>query len=337
MTAVTFDVRGVAPTDRAETIRATVGPSVLWVDVDHHTTADAIAAQGRIRRTGHLTLFSARTTPMTIRRTPRQAADGSEPRLILALQRSGTATVVQNDRQAVIRPGELLAVDSTRPFTAVNADGTHHHYVCIPRAQLALPDRAIERITATRLGPDNPVAALAAAHLAGLAGPRALRGSPGADAVDRPTVELVRAVIAAQLGDADLARGPLEDTLVVRVMAYVRRHLADHDLNAARIAGEFGISVRHLYAVLARSGIELGGWTRACRLEKCRDDLANPHKRRLTVAAIARGRGFTDASHFGRLFREAYGSSPNEWRALSGSRPSPVSGRAEGVVPHYVP
>ncbi|MFF4114435.1 helix-turn-helix domain-containing protein [Streptomyces sp. NPDC001714] len=316
MTAVTFDVGDLAPVDRAEALRAAVGPSVLWVDVDHHA-AGAIAARGLIRRVGGLTQFSARTTPLTIRRTLRQTRDGSETRLIVAVQRSGTATVVQNGREAVVRPGDMVLVDSARPFTAVNASGTHHHYFCLPRAGLALPDRLLGRITATRLGPANPVAALAAAHLSRLADSCALPESPAAPQLDRSTVELVRAVIATQLGAADLARGPLEDTLALRIMEHVRRRIDDPALSAARIAGEFGISVRRLYAVLARSDIELGEWIRARRLEACRADLADPHKLRQTVAAVARGHGFTDASHFGRLFKETYGIPPGEWRARS--------------------
>ncbi|MFG2883229.1 helix-turn-helix domain-containing protein [Streptomyces sp. NPDC048297] len=317
MTAVTFDVRDLAPVDRAEALRAAVGPSVLWVDVDHHAADRTIAARGTIRRVGRLTQFSVRTTPMTIRRTPRHTRDGSETRLILAVQRSGTATVVQNDRQAVVHAGDMVLVDSSQPFTAVNKDGTHHHYFCVPRARLALPDRMLGEITATRLGPDNPVAALAATHMSRLARSRALAESPGAHAVDRAAVELVRAMIATQLGAADRAREPLENTLALRIMEHVRRRIDDPALSAAGIAGEFGISVRHLYGVLARAGIELGEWIRTRRLEACRADLSDPRGSRLTIASVARGHGFTDVSHFGRLFKDAYGMPPGEWRARS--------------------
>ncbi|MEU6139487.1 helix-turn-helix domain-containing protein [Streptomyces sp. NPDC047081] len=321
MTVVDFDVQELAPADRAEAIRDTVGPSVLWVEVDHHEDPDAIAARGTIRRTGRLTLFSARTTPLTIRRTPRQARDDSEPMLVVALQRSGSATVVQGERQAILRPGELLAVDTSRPFTAVNAEGTHHHFFSVPRAHLALPERVIGLATAIRFGPDNPVADLAAACLTRLAAAPAQLENPGADMVERPVVELVRAVITTHLGADDLARAPLAHTLTVRIMEYARRHLHDRDLGAPRIAREFGISVRHLYAILARSGIELGDWIRTRRLEACRGDLANPRNESVPIVSIAAGRGFGDAGHFGRVFKAAYGMSPQEWRRLRLSGP----------------
>jgi AraC-like DNA-binding protein len=74
--------------------------------------------------------------------------------------------------------------------------------------------------------------------------------------------------------------------------------------------------VRHLYTILGRSGIVLGEWIRAQRLEGCRRDLARTGPTAQTIAFIAHRWGFGDATHFSRTFREAYGMSPREWRAL---------------------
>jgi AraC-like DNA-binding protein len=82
------------------------------------------------------------------------------------------------------------------------------------------------------------------------------------------------------------------------------------------IAAAHNISVRHLYAVLSKAGISLGDWIRAHRLEECRKDLARPGSRSITIASIARRWGFTDAAHFSRVFKEAYGLTPKEWRDL---------------------
>jgi AraC-like DNA-binding protein len=39
-----------------------------------------------------------------------------------------------------------------------------------------------------------------------------------------------------------------------------------------------------------------------------------------TIASVARRWGFTDATHFGRAFKEAYRMSPRDWRALKQGR-----------------
>ncbi|MFJ8493473.1 hypothetical protein ACIRBZ_34785 [Streptomyces sp. NPDC094038] len=56
MTAVAFDVRDPAPAGRSEALRAAVGPSVPWVEVDHRAAAaGAVAARGPSRRSGRPT------------------------------------------------------------------------------------------------------------------------------------------------------------------------------------------------------------------------------------------------------------------------------------------
>ncbi|WP_442819328.1 AraC family transcriptional regulator [Streptomyces sp. NBC_01236] len=49
-------------------------------------------------------------------------------------------------------------------------------------------------------------------------------------------------------------------------------------------------------------------------LEGARSTLASPVGRTRTIGSVARAWGFTDASHFTRRFKEAYGVTPKEWR-----------------------
>jgi AraC-like DNA-binding protein len=197
-----------------------------------------------------------------------------------------------------------------------DANGIHQHYFRIPVEDLALPASAISQVTAVRLGPNRPVADLAATYFRRLATNPAMLSLPTAEALGHPSIELVRALITTQLADPRLAREPLQATLQFRIMEYVRAHLAEHDLTAARIAQKHHISVRHLYGILAAAGISLGDWVRAHRLEECRKDLAKPGAASVTIASIAHRWGFADATNFGRAFKDAYGMSPRQWREL---------------------
>jgi AraC-like DNA-binding protein len=138
--------------------------------------------------------------------------------------------------------------------------------------------------------------------------------APGADAVGQPSIELIRAVITTHVDAAELASDSLHATLQLRVLQYLRAHLADPDLSAAEVAAEHHISVRQLYKVLAEAGVTPGDWLRTRRLEECRTELRNPLIPGATIESIARRWGFTDMSSFSRAFRSAYGMSPREWR-----------------------
>jgi AraC-like DNA-binding protein len=318
---IILDAGTIAPADRAEAIRETIWNSVVRVEIEHHPEPEQIVACGEITKLGRLTISSMRSNATTVHRTPRLAKDDMAPSVFLALQLSGSSIVVQDRREAILRPGDLALYDSTVPYTLSNGTGIHQHCFRIPVADLALPPGVIGEVTALRLSPDRPVADLAATYFGRLAANPTVFGA-GAQAIGQPSIELVRALITTQLRDPSLAREPLAETLQLRVMEYVRANLAQPDLTAARIAAKHHISVRHLYNILARSGISLGDWVRAQRLEECRKDLAKPGANSVTIAFIGQRWGFPDATNFGRAFKAAYGMSPREWRDLRQRHPN---------------
>ncbi|MER5226734.1 helix-turn-helix domain-containing protein [Streptomyces flaveus] len=317
-----LDTALVPPRDREETIRHAVWESVVPVDIDHHLPPKDLSVHIGLGTVGPIRICSARATALTVQRTERLAREDEEPAVFIGLQLTGTSLVTQNDRQSLLRPGDFALYETSAPYTLHFNEGVAHHFLRFPRAALALPERSLRDIAAVPLGSDNPVASLASTYFSQLAVSEELRRGLHADAIVEPSIELVRAVVASQLGNSSLARAPMEATLNLRITQYIRAHLADADLSAARIAAVHGISVRHLYTVLARSGISLGDWIRSHRLAECRRELAGPNGRLRTIAAIGRSWGFVDATHFSKVFRQAYGVSPRAWRDQNRPRPS---------------
>ncbi|MCX4712378.1 helix-turn-helix domain-containing protein [Streptomyces fimicarius] len=317
-----LDTTFVPPRDRAETFRHAVWESVVPVDIDHHLPAEDLSVHIGLGSVGTIRICSARATALTVERTERLARLDEEPAVFLGLQVTGTSLVVQNGRQSVLHPGDFALYETTKPYTLLFDEGVAHHFLRFPRSALALPERSLRAVAAVRLGADNPVAGLASTYFSQLATDVHLRGHLHADAVVEPSLELIRAVVTSQLGDTDTARAPLESTLSLRITQYMRAHLAEPDLSATRIAAAHGISVRHLYTVLGRSNIRLGEWMRSHRLAECRRELAGPHGHLRTIAATGRRWGFVDASHFSKVFKQAYGISPRDWRDLNRPRPT---------------
>jgi AraC-like DNA-binding protein len=311
-----FDIAALPPQDRAGAIENLLAVSkTARMDIRHEVAAERITCSGAAAEVGGLVVLSAKSSPLVISRTARLTRDGFEPSLVLGMPRSRSSVVTQDGRESVVRLGDMTVLETTRPYTSVNPSGVDHHYFYVSRSRLALPDHVVRRVTATRLAGEDPFTRLVWTFFRALADDGTpLASVPGAEMLDHPGVELLRALICRQAGRADLGRESAANTLTLRVMNYVHAHLGDPDLSAAGIAQVHHVSVRHLYAVLAQAGITLGPWIRSRRLEACRQDLAGPEARRLTIAAIARRWGFFDATHFGRAFKSAYGMSPREWR-----------------------
>lgn len=317
---VTLDARQVDPVARAEKIRELMWDSVVRVEIDHHPQPERIDFQGSVVELGKVRICSIRSNATAVRRTSRLAMDDLAPSLFLGLQVAGSSVVVQDGRRAVLHPGDLAVHDTTRPYTLLDDDGIHQHLFRVPLAELALPATVVSRVTAMRLSTDSPVADVAAMYFQRLA-TRSAYGVREAEALGRPSIELLRALITTQLPDAAASHEPVRASLQLRILDHVRDHLSDPDLSAALIARDLHVSVRLVYRVLASSDVSLGSWIRTQRLEECRKDLAKPAARYVTIAALARRWGFTDATSFGRAFKSAYGMSPRDWRQLRSADP----------------
>ena len=328
MTTTRADTAHLPRGERAAFVKETLRANVLPLEVQHHDSDVALA----LVRTdlADISLQSLASSDTTFWRTATQARDDAPPTVYLALKRRGRGQVSQDGRQAVVRPGDLVLTRSTGAATVDMAGGSAYHHLLLPFGQLALPERTVRRVTAVPLRPDRPLARVVASHVRQLAASAPLDPHE-AMALARPTVALVRALVAVAAEEPHLARGPLGDTLQHRVVDYLHEHWLDRDLTVAVIARAHHVSTRHVYHLLASSGISLRDWLRTRRLEACRDQLAGPDAWSLRVSDVGKRFGFHDATSFGRAFRRAYGMTPGDWRAAH----APARGRGhQPQTPH---
>jgi AraC-like DNA-binding protein len=108
-------------------------------------------------------------------------------------------------------------------------------------------------------------------------------------------------------------------TLFDRVVAYIEQAFDDPALSPGSVAAALRISVRYLHLLFAQRGHTTAGWIRERRLAHCREALANVDSD-LSVTDVALQAGFTDPSHFSRVFRHRFGMAPNQYRRLQAGR-----------------
>lgn len=113
---------------------------------------------------------------------------------------------------------------------------------------------------------------------------------------------------------------PVQSANLGRVCGVIQDRLNEPDLTLGKVAAASGISTRYVQKLLRNVGQGFAGYLRACRLERCRADLADNCRAALSITEICYRWGFNDAAHFSRSFRARYGIAPKDFRKASGVR-----------------
>jgi AraC-like DNA-binding protein len=290
-----------------------------FVPLDVSTPRDPSDApfSGAVRtdRLGYLQISTVDADPERVSRTSRLIARDSDEYLLIGLQGRGPAVITQDGRDAFLRPGDFALYDTTRPYTLSFPDRFQMKVFQLPRQVLGLRESDLRRITGiTHRGDEGP-AAMVAPFLAGLAAGAASCRPQVGEMLARNAVDLLATLIAEHLGRDTAGTDAAHHALLLRIRAFIGRHLADPGLSPESIAAAHRISVRYLHRLFQSDGTTVSRWIQHRRLEECRRELSRPGRLTPAVAAVAHRWGFTSPAHFSRVFRAAYGMSPREWQA----------------------
>lgn len=252
------------------------------------------------------------------RRTPKLIRSSDPESYQLMLNLRGSHRILQGGRDTSSGPGEVMLYDTSRPWqgwAAGGADTVKGVMVQFPRALLPLPANKVDQLTAVRLPGREGMGAVLSGYLTQLVAGAATYTAADGARLATCTLDLLTAFLAHHL---DAAASMLPQThhraLLMQIHAFIQQHLGDPDLSPGTIAAAHHISVRSLHRLFQDQDTTVAGWIRACRLERCRRDLADPLLRSRPVRAIAARWGLADPAHFSRAFRAAYGLSPQDYR-----------------------
>lgn len=252
--------------------------------------------------------------PHLVERTPETIADGGSGYYKVSLLLSGSSILVQDGREVVMRPGDLSVYDTSRPYSLLFGEDFRNLIMMFPKDRVDLPIPFTEQLTAVSLGREhNGLAPVVTAFLSQFPAQLASLDSRVRAKLAHTSLDLMSTLFSSIL-DADPAQRDPHQLLLQKITAYIELHLGDQDLSPNSIAAAHYISTRHLHSLFRGAETTVSTWIRERRLDRCRADLRDPVLQDRTVSMIAARWGFTDAAHFSRVFKSAFGVSPSELR-----------------------
>lgn len=238
--------------------------------------------------------------------TAQHARCGGWDQIAFQMYRKGTFKGLYGEAIVQAGPGDINVIDMSQPYAKESSDEQD--------LNLILPRDTVEtRLSTLRHGTvlrgDRALGRLAAAHLAGLSNAAERLGE--ADATKAIAAFLVL-LSGTPLAEADPEVVPFVRSTARRIAEnYLRRHLAQPEIDMVRLARHCGLSRASLYRLFQSDG-GVQAFVRRERLERARRLIEErPHE---PLQDIADACGFNDAAGFSRAFRRAFQLSPGEWR-----------------------
>ncbi|GAB2743857.1 AraC family transcriptional regulator [Amycolatopsis magusensis] len=233
--------------------------------------------------------------------------------LLFTLCATAERTVLVNRRRLIVPAGQLMVSTSSVPHSIVHNGPNEWWAVRVDAAAVHLPHRAVEELLFRPLPVGELLTRLVVNTLPGKPAdePSGEIDAAGFDHYLAGLAELLLRSVGPRGGSARTG-----STRRQEVERFIRQHLADPGLSVTSVASAHAVSRRRLYQLFEDTG-EGGGiaeFIRHSRMERARELLDDPAHRGESIAQIAARCGFVNAAHFTRLFRDATGLPPGEYR-----------------------
>jgi AraC-like DNA-binding protein len=274
--------------------------------------------QGRMR---HLELADIRlavadSTAAIVTHSRAQVSRCQDAYFMLHLQLSGHSFNQQTGREVTLSPGSLTLFDSTRPYSLAFSHPTSILVARIPRSLMREYVTCPEALTLIPLSASSPTVELAARFMRDLwRKSAAVSSQPAARHLNQGLMNLIAAAYAST-GGAKVEGSPHAAVVRIRLLEHIEANLRNPDLTPATIARMGHVSTRYLHLLFKQQGESVRRYVQRRRLEECARILRDRSRDSKSVTDIACEQGFNSTSQFCRAFREHYGVTPTDYRAL---------------------
>jgi len=238
-----------------------------------------------------------------------------DDREILGIQLvlSGREVMDIGGTEVQLAAGDILIWNNTRPISFSVQESLHKLSVLMPLARLRHWLPTSWRTLDNKIASSAPSGRLLASFMRGLQDQMGMRLAGNGDALIEATLGiLVDAINADNSGGGE--DQSLKAAQMLRIRQIIASNLTDPDLTPLKIATLAHISLRYLHWLFAEEQSTVSEYVIQQRLQRCGRELANPLMQCRTITDIAFSWGFQNSAHFSRRFKQAFGTSPSDYR-----------------------
>lgn len=285
--------------------REEFGRTLVRVDVEPMDADVPFKVQALLQRLPGVGLLCCNGSAARLDRTAALAADGGET-LGLILNLGAPVLASQRGAEVVLGEGDAVFV---RPDEPGVLDGAAHHIgLVFPRSALAVRTHDLDGAVMRPIAGGDATLRLLCSYVRLVQSQPDLASPALREAIVNHFHDLAALLLGANSDMREHGQRSVAAARLKQAIAHIGRHFADPDLTIASVAKRQDISPRYLQELLEQSGASFTMRVNELRLKRA-FALLTRHPSR-PVSSVAAEAGFSNVSHFNRLFRARFGESP---------------------------
>ncbi|QQO15249.1 AraC family transcriptional regulator [Bradyrhizobium diazoefficiens] len=306
-----FTTDAVPEHERLARWREEFGKTIISVDIAPLAPEEPFRAEALLQRLPGVRIALCDGSAAEFTRTRAQAAAGGDP-VWMIVNLGEPAFALQRDTELTLGIGDAVLV---RPDEPGRLRGVTHLDLAIPHAPLAERLHDLDGVFMKPAPASHEALRLFMRYLRMVLSEPKPEESALQQAIVNHIHDLAALAFGATRDTSEQGRRAIAAARLAAVVEHIGKHFADPALSVASVALHHDISPRYLHELLEQSGASFVARVNELRLKRAFALLTRFPNR--AVAEIAAQAGFSNVSHFNRLFRMRFGASPSGVRSRS--------------------
>lgn len=311
-TSLRFSTCGLPARMRIPMWREEFGRRIVHADIEPSSDVP-FQVEATLQAVQGLRTLAWQGSAMRFNRSRGNIVDGDDSIGIVVCSSSG-GRLSQRGRDIELRAGDAIALLHSEPVIVAYAEGLQFG-LSVPREALTSRVTDVESLTMRPISRRTEALRLLMTYLKSAFKEGFLAVPKLRDVVLTHVHDLVALAISecAPLGESSASA-----VVAARhsaALGHIAAHFQDPELSLEAVARRQGISPRYLQHLMTSSGTSFTERVNELRLQRAFALLIEPHGNWRRISDIALEAGFSDISHFNRLFRSRFGISPRGVRS----------------------
>lgn len=269
----------------------------------------------RTRQLGQCSILQLEADPHSVKVKLDTSKDSNKAHYYaVKLVQTGTGVMIQNGKTVVLKSGDICLGDYSHPFEECFEESFTMSSFKIPSEMLTPRLVRPMKSPTIHISVEDELNPLIRSFILELTRLPDDQYDKHAITLIETLCSLLSVALEAKARNSLVDDHSLNQIRLLSVKNYVCQNLSNPDLTPSTVADACGISVRYLHKLFKPQGETFGRWLLRQRLDRCRQQIADPRFLGKSLSKISYDWGFNNFSHFGRAFRSEYGMCPRDYR-----------------------